>query len=418
MRATSVFRNLLAVTSLFVSGVLVEREDGVLVLRVRPTWRQARCGCCGKVAPYVETKKKPRYWKALPWGWYTVLLEYRLRRVNCPEHGIRVEQVPWARKDSSFTKDLDEMAAFLSRSTDKTTVSKLLGITWRAVGSCIERVVADGIDETRFDNLRRIGIDEFSYRKNHRYITTVVDHDTRRIIWAGKGNASDTLSEFFKLLGEERCALIEKATIDMAGGYIKAIRKHLPNAEIVFDRFHVQRLTSEALNEVRRQSWRALQGTEEGKSVKGMRFILLKRARNLLASEKRRLRDLERDNRQLFRAYLLHQRLATILDYVRPKQVRRELDRWLWMASHSRIKPFVRAAKTIRKYKEGILAYIEERETNGIVEGFNNLLRVVARRAFGFHSHTALIKMLFLVAGGIEVTPPLPGVEWCSLEAQ
>jgi len=417
VRATSVFRNLLAVTSLFVTGVLVEREGGVLVLRVKPTWRKPRCACCGKVAPYVETKTKPKYWKTLSWGWFVVLLEYKLRRVHCPEHGIRVEMVPWARKDSRFTRDLEEMAAFLAKRSDKTTVSMLLGMTWGAVGSCVERVVSDGLDESRFDNLRRIGIDEFSYRKNHRYVTTVVDHDTRRVIWAAEGRSSKTLESFFNEIGEERCKRIELVTMDMAGGYIKATRKRLPNAQIVFDRFHVQRLASDALDEVRRSIWRHLKGTDEGSAIKGMRFTLLKRNWNLKASEKDRLRDLEKTNKPLFRAYLLKERLAKILDYVRPGHVRRELERWLWWASHSRLEPFVRVARTIRKHKEDVLAYIQERYTNGIVEGFNNLLRMVARRAFGFHTAKALIKMLFLVAGGIETYPPLPGVEWFSLEA-
>ena len=417
MRATSVFRKLLAVTSLFVAGVLVERDAGVLVLRVKPTWRKPRCGCCGREAPYHDSKPRPKHWKTLPWGWFVVVLEYRLRRVHCPDCGIHVEMVPWARKDSRFTRDLEEMAAHLAKTTDKTAVSQVLGITWGAVGSCVERVASDGMDESRFDNLRRIGIDEFSYRKKHRYITTVVDHDTGRVIWAAEGRSSQTLESFFDELGEERCKLIETVTMDMAGGYIKATRKRLPNAQIVFDRFHVQRLASDALDEVRRSIWRQLKGTDEGSAIKGMRFTLLKRKWKLDVSEKDRLRDLEKTNKPLFRAYLLKERLAKILDYVRPGHVRRELDRWLWWASHSRLEPFVKVARTIRKHKQDVLAYIEERYTNGIVEGFNNLLRMVARRAFGFHTANALIKMLFLVAGGIETNPPLPGVEWLSLEA-
>lgn len=417
MRATSVFRKLLAVTSLLVAGVLVEEEDRVLVLKVKPRWRAPRCGCCGRIAPYVETKTEPKHWKAMPWGWYLIVLEYRLRRVNCPEHGIRVEQVPWARKDSRFTKDFEEMASFLARSTDKTAVSNLLGICWTAVGSIIERVVGERLDEHRFDNLRRIGIDEFSYRKRHNYITTVVDHDTRRIIWAGKGRGSDTLDAFFKEMGEERCKMLELVTMDMAGGYLKSVKAHAKKAKIVFDRFHVQRLTTEALDEVRREIWREIKNTDEGSEVKGLRFILLKRPWKLDVTEKQKLADLQQANRPLYRAYLLKERLATILGYVRPGHVGRELKQWLWWASHSRLQPFVKAARTIREHKKGVLAYIDERYTNGIVEGFNNLLRMVARRAFGFHSHDALIKMLFLVAGGIELHPPLPGEDWFSLEA-
>jgi len=305
---------------------------------------------------------------------------------------------------------------YVAARTD-TAVSNLLGICWTAVGSIIERVVGERLDENRFDNLRRIGIDEFSYRKRHNYITTVVDHDTRRIVWAGKGRGSDTLDAFFKEMGKERCEMLELITMDMAGGYIKSVRAYAKKAKIVFDRFHVQRLTTEALDEVRREIWREIKNTDEGSEVKGLRFILLKRPWKLDVTEKQKLVDLQQANRPLYRAYLLKERLATILGYVRPSHVRRELEQWLWWASHSRLQPFVTAARTIRQHKAGVLAYIDERYTNGIVEGFNNLLRMVARRAFGFHSHEALIKMLFLVAGGIELHPPLPGEDWFSLEA-
>jgi transposase len=119
-------------------------------------------------------------------------------------------------------------------------------------------------------------VDEFSYRKRHRHITVVVDHERKRVIWAGKGKSAETLAKFFNLLGKERSALIEQASIDMSGGYIKAITEGLPQAEIVFDRFHVQRLASDALDEVRRAQVRSLADTDQAKDVKKSRYVLLK----------------------------------------------------------------------------------------------------------------------------------------------
>ena len=134
----------------------------------------------------------------------------------------------------------------------------------------------DRVARTAQHRIRNIGVDEFSYRKRHRYLTTVVDHDRRRVVWAAPGHSSDTLGAFFDELGEERCAKIECVTMDMAGGYIKAVEERLPEAQIVFDRFHVQRLVSDALDEVRRAQLREIRGTDEGRELFRSRFALLK----------------------------------------------------------------------------------------------------------------------------------------------
>lgn len=300
------------------------------------------------------------------------------------------------------------MVAYLAQTTDKTTVTKMMGISWRTVGAIVERVVAQRLDPRRLNNLRRIGVDEFSYRKRHRYVTVVVDHDSRRVVWAKEGKSSETLAAFFNELGPERRSSIEHVTMDMSGGYIKAVTEHLPQAEIVFDRFHVQQLASKAVDEVRRAQWREHKGTEEGKAIKGSRFTLLKNPWNLNLSERRRLRELQRTNAPLYRAYLLKEMLAKALDYRQPKRARDTLEQWLAWASRSRLEPFVKLAKTIREHKESILAYIKHRLTNGLVEGINARTRMVARRAFGFHSAEALISMIQLCNGGIVLDPPLP----------
>jgi len=407
VRLTTVARKLLGVITLFVTGARF--DDGALVLKVRPRWRKPRCGCCGHRAPGYDTKK-PRTWKALPIGRVPVLLEFGLRRVQCPRCGVHTEQVPWAEHASRFTRDFEEMAAYLAKVTDRTTASAQLGISWQTVGRIVDRVVQQRLDDSRLDDLTRIGVDEFSYRKWHRYLTVVVDHDRQRVAWAAEGRTADTLAEFFEQLGPERLAQLETATIDMAGGYIKALEQQAPHVKIVFDRFHVQRLVSNALDEVRRAMWRELKGTDEGHAVKGSRYALLKNPWNLTRAERQKLADVQRNNARLYRAYLLKETLAKALDYLQPWRARRALDEWLAWASRSRLKPFVKAARTIRKYKEGILAYIDHRLTNGIVEGFNNRLRTIARRAYGFHSPRPLIAMLFLCCGGIILDPPIPGM--------
>lgn len=405
MRVTTVVRRLIGVSSLRVQSVAFEGHG--VVLSVAPRWRRPRCGGCEKRAPGYD-RSAPRRWRHLGLGRLRIWLEYAPRRVRCRRCGVRTEQVPWAQAGSRFSEEFEELVAYLAQVTDQTRVTELMGIAWTTVGAIVERVVARRLDPARLDGLRRIGVDEFSYRKRHRYLTTVVDHDRRRVVWAAAGRSAETLAAFFDALGEERCAELECVTMDMAGGYIKAVEERLPAVQIVFDRFHVQRLASDALDTVRREQLRELRGSESGRELFRSRFALLKNPWNLTRKDQQKLSEVQRTNGPLYRAYLLKETLAQALDYKQPGRAERALREWLAWASRSKLPPFVKAARTIRKHFDRILAYVRERLTNGIVEGFNNKLRMIARRAFGFHSPPPLIAMLFLCCGGITLDPPLP----------
>lgn len=408
MRVTTFFRKILGVAQLVVVSAAV--EAGNVALKVRPCWRRARCSECGKVAPGYD-RLPERRWRHLAFGRFPVWLRYARRRVKCPHCGVVVEKVPWADADSGFTYDFEEMAAYLAQITDKTKVTEMLGISWRTVGRIVERVVSRRLDASRLGDLHMIGVDEFGYRKRHRYITIVVDHERERVVWAKEGRDSEVLKGFFEELGPEGRERIETVTMDMAKGYIKAVRDSLPQARIVFDRFHVQQLASEAVDEVRRGIVRELRGCEneeEAKAVKGTRFVLLKRPRNLDRAEKEKLSEVQRTNRRLYRAYLLKETLTEALEYQQAARAEEALRNWLGWAARSRLEPFVRTARTIREHFEGVLAYVKTRMTNALAEGINNKLRMVARRAYGFHGAQALISMLFLTCGGVALNPPLP----------
>lgn len=406
MRATTLARKLVGVTGLVVRGL--EFEERGVVVDVRPRRRKPRCSGCGRKAPGYD-QRGPRRWRHLGPGSVRLWLRYAPRRVRCRDCGVRTEQVPWAAAKSRFTYEFEELTAYLAQVTDKTKVTELMGVSWSTVGDIVERVVERRLEDGRLDGLRRIGIDEFSHRKGHRYLTTIVDHDRRRVVWAAPGRSAETLAAFFAELGPERTAAIETVTTDMAGGYLKALAEHAPHAAVVFDRFHVQRLASDALDEVRRAEVRGAETRAESRAVKRTRFPLLKRHWNLTRTDRQKLKDVQANNRRLYRAYLLHAALAHTLDYRQPGHATRALKDWLAWASRSRLKPFVRVARTIRRHFDGVVAYFRERLTNGIVEGFfNNRLRMIARRAFGFHSPHSLISMLFLCCGGIKLDPPLP----------
>jgi transposase len=406
VRLSTVLRRLIGVSSLFVVGVRFEED--LMVVEVKPRRRLARCAQCERICPGYD-RLSTRRWRHLSLGRMRIELEYAPRRVSCKHcGGVHVESVAWAAHGSSFTYEFEELVAYLAQATDKTKVTRLMGIAWSTVGSIVQRVVSRKLPSDLLDDLRCIGVDEFSYRKHHKYLTVVVDHDRRRVVWTAKGHDSAALKTFFDRLGPERCKKIECVTMDMSAAFIKSVEEAAPKAQIVFDRFHVQRLASDALDEVRREQLREMRGTPEGRELFRSRFALLKNPWNLTDTEGGKLSAVQRTNAPLYRAYLLKETLAKSLDYRQPARAEKSLKAWMSWAARSRLKPFVRAARTVRRHFSGILAYVRERLTNAFLEGINNRIRMITHRAFGFHDHVALGAMIFLCCSGIALDPPLP----------
>jgi transposase len=405
VRITTVFRRLLGVISMCVDDVGLNGKE--LVLDVTPRWRRPRCPTCGEPGTIHETRE-PRFWRDLAFGETVTLLRYAPRRVDCAKCGIHVEDVPWAAPKSRFTRRMEELVAYLAQQMSKTAVCKLAGIDWRTVGTIVARIIGERLDPSRLDDLTGIGVDELSFRRHHNYVTVVVDHVRQRIVWVGEGKSSDTLAEFFKALGPERAKLLTHVTMDLSAAFRSSVTTHAPQAELVFDRFHIQRLASAAVDAVRREEVRGAENAAAAKSLKGTRWPLLKSPWNLSTTESAKLGDLQRANRRIYRAYLLKEKLADILSRKQPGVAAAELTRWTRWAARSRLKPFVKLSRTIKQFSTGIIAYIRTGLSNGPTEGLNNKIRLITRRAFGFHSAHALIAMIFLCCGGITLAPPLP----------
>jgi transposase len=411
MRASTVLRIILAIQQLVVRNLYF--EDQGLVAEVAPRGRSMRCGECGRKARRVKDRRSRR-WRHLDLAGMTVHLKYSIRRVHCDACGaVKTERVPWAAPDSGFTHAFEERAAYLAQQSSSTAVSKLLRVTWRTVGRIIRRVVHRELDASgvRLDGLKHIGIDELSYRRHHEYVTVVVDHERGVVVWSSKGKNAKTLKAFFEELGPERCAAIESVTIDMSRAYISVVKDQVPHARLVFDRFHVQRLVQDALDETRRDEVRAAETKEEKKVLKNTRWSLLKSPWNLTEADHLTLEQLEEANMSIFRGHILKDSFAGILDGRQINVARGRLLRWIADARGSGLDHFVRAAGTIERHRDGILEYVRTRFSNARTEGLNGKIRTITRRAFGFHSASALIAMIFLCCGGVHVTPAFSAPE-------
>ena len=412
MRRKSLWSRLLDVEGATIKKVRFDHDEGRLVAEAKPHSRErGLCGECRQRCPGYDSGEGKRWWRALDLGIIPAYVEADAPRVLCPEHGVIVAAVPWARHGARFTRSFEDQSAWMATHASRTSVSGLMRVTWRTVGSIITRVAAEtaaAVD--RFSGLRRIGIDEISYRKGHRYLTVVVDHDQGRLLWAKAGHDSATLDQFFELLGPKRCARIEMVSADAAGWIRKAVENHCPNAQLCLDPFHVVSWATDALDEVRREIWneaRSGGNTDEAKELKGARFALWKNPRNLTRTQRKTLASIAETNGPLYRAYLLKEHLRLVFK-LKGKRGKRLLNEWLQWARRCRIPAFVGLAKKIhREHRTGIDNVLDTGLSNALVESMNCKIRVLTRQAFGFRTPEALVAMAMLALGGL--CPDLPG---------
>ena len=409
MRQARVWARLLGLQRAVVEDVRIG-DEGEIVVSARPNWRERdRCGVCGRRSPGADQGQGRRRWRALDLGTTRAFVEADSPRVTCRCHGVVVCAVPWARHDARFTRAFEDQVAWLTVHTSKTAVAELMRVAWRTVGAICVRVVAEAQQgDDLLDGLRRIGIDEISHRKGQRYLTVVVDHDSGRLVWAAPGRDRDTVEAFLDALGEDRCKQITLVSCDMASWISGPIADRLPDATRCVDPFHVVALATDALDEIRREVWNDARKTGEiavAKDLKGARFAVWKNPENLTGRQQRKLAEIKQVNGPLYRAYLLKEQLRAF--YRVPTQYSRDmLDAWLSWARRSRLTPFVKLAKTISAQRTGILAAITHGLSNARVEQINTQIRMLTRRAFGFHSPEALIAVVMLSLNGL--CPPLP----------
>ena len=410
MRRRSVWKKLLGLQRAVVEDVELT-DTGALVVSVRPAARERdRCPHCRRRCAGYDWGEGRRRWRALDLGTTFAYLEAEAPRVTCKRHGVVVAAVPWARHDSGFTSAFEDQVAWLAVQASKTAVSQLMRIAWRTVGWICSRVT-DEATATRdlFAGLKRIGVDEISIRKGQRYLTVVVDHDSGRLVWAGPGRDRRTVEKFLDLLGKERCHQVKLVSCDMASWITGPVGERCPNASVCYDPFHLVKLATDALDEIRREVWndaRRQGQTQLAKELKGARFALWKNPGNLTEHQQLKLARVQQLNQRLYRAYLLSQQLREIYRVGLADAIAL-LDAWLAWARRSRLAPFVKLARTITEQRPGIEAAVRHGLSNARVEQVNTQLRLITRRAFGFHSPHAAIALAMLALGGL--CPSLPG---------
>ena len=422
MRNKSVWERACGLVETVVEGVEFDDSADTIVVAVRPTARaRGRCGQCRRRSSRYDAGEGRRRWRALDFGTTRVFLEADAPRVRCREHGVIVAAVPWARHRAGHTRDFDALAAWLAVRTSKSAVMELLRVAWRTVGAIVTRVNAD-IDATidRLEGLRRIGIDEISYKRGHRYLIVVVDHDTGHLVWAGPGRNDAALNVFFDELGPERSDLLTHVSADMADWISRVVARRAPNAVRSADPFHVVAWGIEALDIERRRAWNEAKGrrstrevgrrhpraTGDAKNIAQSRYALWKNPGDLTRRQRHQLDWIAKTDPRLWRAYLLKEGLRYVFA-IKGEEGRVALDRWIEWTRRSRIPAFVHLQRRIVTHRAAIDIALDTGLSQDLVESTNTKIRLLTRIAFGFHGYQPLVALALLALGAHP--PRLPG---------
>lgn len=386
-----------------VSDLKFSKEEGRLDLWIDfVKGAKFPCPSCDQTKEGEVHDTQERTWRHLNFFQYETYLHARVPRLRCGDCGVKQVEVPWARPGSGFTLLFELLVLSLAREMSVAAVAEMTGEhanrLWRILEHYVERA-RQAVDLSGF---RKLGIDEFSLRKGHVYMTTFSDLEASRVVFLGEGRKRGVIQDFTRDLEARGIDphQIEVICCDMWDPYLSGIGKLLKDSRVVFDRFHVMNQINKALEMVRREEQR------NNSVLKKSRFLWLKNPKNLTARQAVRLRMLKRLDLKTVRAYHLKLALARFWDMADPAEAVAYLKRWYFWATHSRLQPVIQAARTIKRYWKGVISFLETRVTNGMVEGLNSKIKTAIKRAYGFKHVSYLRTIVYLVVGRLTFSYP------------
>jgi len=356
------------------------------------------CPECGKAdCPVHDTVKKT--WRHLNFFQHQAFLHARIPRIDCPDHGVRLVAVPWARPGSGFTLLFEAFVMTLVKGMPVAAAARLVGEHDTRLWRVIQHYVEDAVARMDLADLRRVAIDETAAKRGHNYISLFVDIDSRKVVYATEGKDADTVARFADHVDDHNsdASRIKEVCIDMSAAYVKGVEYNLTEAEITFDKFHAVKLVNDAVDQVRRAESR------ERPELKHSRYLWLKNERHLSVEQLTTLAELTRMHLKTARAYRL--RLAFQEMYDAPSLDWGELifDRWYGWAIRSRLEPMKKAARTLKQHRDGVLRWFDSKIANGLIEAINSLVQAAKAKARGYRSLRNLMAIIYLITGKIDL---------------
>ena len=324
-------------------------------------------GIKGDFSVYDTTQKN---WQHLNFFEHKCHIIARVPRIQTDDGKVRLVKTPWEGANSGFTLLFEALILQLASNMPVNKVSKLTGISNYRIWELLKKYVDDTLEESDYASVEIIGVDETSSRKGHNYLTLFVDLKKRKVIFITKGKSNETVKEFVKDIEEHngKAEKIKQVCCDMSPAFIKGVRENLKSAEITFDKFHIIKLLSKAVDNVRREE------VKSESSLKKSRYVFLKNRKNHTQKEKEKFETLllSKMNLKTMRAYRIRESFQDIYRSETLEDFTHLLNKWYYWATHSRLVPVINVAKTIKSHWDGVVNWMESKINNGILEGFNS----------------------------------------------
>ena len=385
-----------------------KNRDKELHLTVKPYKNGCRCPQCGRRARIVRQTTELRRWEDLTLMGMKILLGYAPKEIQCPTHGRLQETIPWAPAYSRITYRLEWRICTLCQIMTQKAAAEILKMPASTLSDLLHRIITRVRYGHNIRGLVTLGVDEISFCKGRKFATLVYDLDRARVLWVGQGKGRQTIDRFFnECLSKGQKARILWASCDMSRAYTEAIKHHCPNVTLVIDRFHVVKALNQAVDEVRKEEWRALD-TAGRKAIKGLRWLLSMHSRNRTKGHTRFLNNLRNSNRRIHRAWVLKDEFEHFWNYRYRASAQKFLKRWMTAALRSRIPTLRQFVGTLRNYFENIIAFIDRNLTNAVGEGLNRIVKIVKNRASGYRNLDNFADMIYLTVGDLDIPAQIP----------
>jgi len=407
MLLKTLLNNRYKLKSFVYESVTIDKTQESIEVKIIPRKNsKIRCSNCSGFKYGIYDTLKERSYEFIPILGMKVFFKYRPRRINCNLCGVTVESVPWATGKNKLTDPFKLFLSSWARKLSWKEVSDEFKVNWKQVFNSVEYVVNYGLSKRVLSGIKSIGIDEIKIRKGHKYATVVyqIDKGFKRLLWVGEDRKAKTVLKFFRMFSKEQLSEIEHVCSDMWKAYLKVIKKKIPDALHILDRFHIVANMNKAMDKVRSEEAKKLKETGYEPVLTGNRWCFLKSKNNLTDNQKSSLKELLKYNLTSTRAYLLKEEFQLLWKYKSANYAGKFIDSWTKKVMYSKIKPLKKQAKSIRNHKELILNWFRAKEqlSSGIVEGFNNKCKVTIRKSYGFKSFKCLEIALYHSLGNLE----------------
>lgn len=389
-----------------VETVDLQRDERRVVIHLKHRGGRVKCPECKKLCSIADHGPE-RSWRHLDTMQFETRLVARIPRSNCPDCGVKTIAVPWSSPHARFTLMFEAFAIEVLQACDTVqSACALVDVSWHSMDKIMKRAVERGLDGRELETIDNIGIDEKSFRKGHSYISALNDLDKGRVLEVVEGRSEESADRLWNVFNQHQLDSVQAVAMDMWPAYINTANNHVPNAEVVHDRYHISAHLNKSVDRVRRHEHKMLQ-KEDNNALTGTKQLWLFNSENLPKERQHAFKSLKDSDLKTARGWAIKENFRNFWGYTYTGSAKRFFDQWYYWATHSRLKPMVEVAKMLKRHLGNILTWFKHPISNAISEGFNSRIQSIKANARGFRSFENYRVRILFFCGKLDLYPNL-----------